>query len=222
MLNVPIISNLVTSLGKYLQKGSIKESDIAVIKPQLDFLMHLFPLPKYPCMPAQLERLTINRKVPLYTDDRIDKLEYIKYPDESYVKTYGRCNIIGQPVLYGGFNLLTIIKEMQPETGITITHSQWKLKEEKPLNMFPIFFITQYQDQPHNSLSIDIKELHYAYTKKFSEHDKRGFDLAMEFFAKCFAKEIDETNHFDYFISAYISKKIFHLIKYMILCFTSQ
>ena len=98
---------------------------------------------------------------------------------------------------------------MRPDVGINVTTSQWKVKELEPLNFFPVFFITQYQDDPHNSLSLDIKELHDSYTSSMSFMEKKGYDLAMEFFAKCFAKEVDESNHYDYYLSAYISKKIF-------------
>jgi len=207
-LNIAAIWNLISGLNKYLEKGSIKQDDISIIQPLLDHLIRLFPLPSYKCMPAQLERLTINERVPPNTNDRISKIEYIKYPRQEYVKKFGRCNVIGHPILYGGFNLMTIIKEMKPKIGINITHSEWKLKDEKPLNMFPVFFITHYKNDPHNSLSLEIKELHETYIAKLSDYEKKGFDLAMDFFAKCFAKSVDEDNHFDYFLSAYISKLI--------------
>ncbi len=95
---------------------------------------------------------------------------------------------------------------------IGITHSDWKVKELKPLNFFPIFFITQYNNgpyDPHNPLSLEVKELHKEFTYGLSDFERKGYDLAMEFLAKCFAKEVDETNHFDYYLSAYISKRIF-------------
>jgi hypothetical protein len=98
---------------------------------------------------------------------------------------------------------------MRPPVGTNITTSQWNVKELKPLNFFPIFFITQYKDDPHNSLSVDIMELHENYTSTMSDVERKAYDLAMEFLAKCFAKETDETNHYDYYLSAYISKKIF-------------
>lgn len=209
MLNPGIVSDLTKRLDKYLQKNSIQEKDIPAIQPILDLIIMNFPLPLYKFIPAQLNRLTINKKVPPYTDERINEIKYIKQPDRKYVSKYGRCNVIDNPVLYGGFNLLSIFNEMRPEIGSIVTASQWKVKEEKTLNFFPIFFITQFEDDPHNSLSLDIKILHKNYTAGFSSGERVSYDLAMEFFAKCFAKEVEESNHFDYYLSAYISKKIF-------------
>src|SRR6266496_1627871 len=209
MLNVGVISSVIALLDKYLVKNSIQEKDIPVITPLLEVLIHNFPLPLYRFVPARLERLTINKKVPPNTDDRINEIKYVRYPYKKYVTKFGRCNVINNPVLYGAFNLLTVFPEMKPETGINVTHSDWQVREIKPLNFFPVFFITRLENEPHNSFSLEIKELHERYTSRFSDFEKKGFDLAMEFFAKCFAKEVGRDNHFDYYLSAYISKRIF-------------
>ncbi|MDB5211840.1 MAG: hypothetical protein JWQ30_2667, partial [Sediminibacterium sp.] len=156
MLNPGIISSLTDRLGKYLEKNSIQQKDILTIKPILEILIMNFPLPMYKFIPAQLDRLTINIKIPPYTNDRINEIKYLKYPENKYVTKYGRCNVIDNSVLYGGFNLHAIFNEMRPDLGINITTSQWKVKELKPLNFFPVFFITQYGNDPHNSLSLDI------------------------------------------------------------------
>lgn len=209
MLNAPLISSVTTGLSKYLTKNSIQEKDISFITPLLNILLMSFPLPMYKFIPAQLHRLTINEKVPPYVNDRISEMEYIKYPKAKYITKFGRCNIVANPILYGGFNLHAIFNEMKPNVGLNITTTEWKVKKMKPINFFPVFFITQYQNDPHNSLSLDIRELHENYTSEMPDIEKKGYDLAMEFFAKCFAKEVDESNHYDYYLSAYISKKIF-------------
>ena len=82
MLNVGVISSVIALLDKYLVKNSIQEKDIPVITPLLEVLIHNFPLPLYRFVPARLERLTINKKVPPNTDDRINEIKYVRYPDK--------------------------------------------------------------------------------------------------------------------------------------------
>lgn len=211
MLNPAIVSDLTRRLEKYLQKDSIHENDISLINPTLDFIIAHFPLPCYRFIPAELNRLTINKKVPPKTEERIKEIKYIKQPEKKFVDKYGRCNLISNPVFYGAPHLHSIFNEMQPEIGTIITISKWKVKEEKKLNFFPIFFITQLESNPHNSLSLDIKIEHNNYISRLSNSEKESYNLSMEFFAKCFAKNVEESNHFDYYLSAYISKKIFDI-----------
>lgn len=209
ILNPGIVKSITIRLAKYLEKNSIQENDISSITPLLEMLILNFPLPLYKFIPAQLNRLTINKKIPPFKNERLNEIKSIKYPPKEAVTKFGRCNILNNPVLYGGFNLMSIFNEMRPELGINITKSVWKVKELKTINFFPVFFITQYENDPHNLLSLEIKQMHHEYTANLSNNERYSYDLAMDFFAKCYAKEVDESNHYDYFLSAYISKKIF-------------
>lgn len=204
---------ITSSLNKFLEMDSIKENDLKIIQPKLDALFHILPLPKYYCIPARLERLTINERLPSSSNNRFDDIRYLKYPPPDCIKKYGRCNVINQSILYGAFHFSTALNEMKPEIGKGITHSKWSPKEELPLKMFPVFFITRIGSEPNNALSLDIKMLHQNFVSNFSEKDRKGFDSSMEFLAKCFAKEVAKDNYLDYFMSAYISKKIFDLEK---------
>ena len=207
-MNLEAIYLLTSSLNKYLQKNTINESDLKSIQSQLDILFYHLPLPTYNCIPARLERLTINERLPQGNNDRINEIKYLKYPPKESVTKFGRCNILNQPILYGSFNFHTVIDELKPNVGKVITHTEWALKKEAPLKLFPIFFITNIGNGPHNPMSLDIKELHEHYASLHLEGIRKCFDLSMEFLAKCFAKEVDRNNHFDYFLSAYISNKI--------------
>lgn len=210
-MNLEAIHMITSSLKQFLEKNSIKESDLKTIQFQLDILFRLLPLPQYYCIPARLERLTINENLPQANGNRINDIKYLKYPPAQYVNKFGRCNVVKQSMLYGAFHFSTVINELKPEIGKAITHTKWLLKEELPLKMFPVFFITQIENEPHNELSLDIKMLHRNFVSSFSEEVKKSFDLSMEFLAKCFAKEVESSNHFDYFLSAYISKKVLEI-----------
>lgn len=199
---------MVNNLRRFLAKGSITDSNKDFIKSQLDIFFKIIPKPKYPIMPSQLERLTINNKVPPFTTDRINNIEYIKYPKPQFVKYYGRCNMIGQPVFYGGFNLLTSAGETRPEIGVYFTHSEWKLKTHKPINVFPIFYPFENWHDEYNALSQEIRMLHNKEISKLSDLDKKGVEITMEFLADSFSKDVAEENDLDYYISAYLSNLI--------------
>lgn len=208
-INIDAIYLITRSLEKFLQKNSIKEPDLVSIQQKLDSLFGYIPLPKYECIPARLERLTINESVPPFNNERINEIKYIKYPPVEFVKKYGRCNVLNHSMFYGAFNFLTIMGELKPGIGKAVTHSEWVLKEDAPLKMFPIFFITKADSKGHNSLSLEILDEHEDFTSHFSNSDRKALDMSVEFLAKCFAKDVEHTNHFDYFLSSYISKKIF-------------
>jgi hypothetical protein len=210
-MNLEAIYTITNSLNQFLKPDSIKESDLNSIKYRIDGLFRLLPLPLYNCIPARLERLTINESIPDLGEKRVDQIEHLRNPPTNSVKKYGRCNTLNHSVLYGAFNFLTIVNELTPDVGKLITHAEWRLKEEASLRFFPVFFITQIDDDPHNGLSLEIKELHENYISSYTENDKQCFNLSMQFFAECFAKKVDKSNHFDYFLSAYISKKIFEI-----------
>jgi len=210
-IHIESIHLITSSLNKFLIKNSIKESDLLSIQSLLDILLRIIPLPQYNCIPAQLERLTINETIPPFKNEKLRHIKDIKYPPKEVVKKYGRCNVLNQSILYGAFHMITAIEEMKPEVGKFVTHTEWKIKENMSLRMFPIFFITQGGKRGHNSLSLEIKDLHEEYKSGFSQQDQDALDMAMEFLAKCFSKDIERTNHFDYFLSAYISKKIFEI-----------
>jgi hypothetical protein len=211
MLNLDSIYLITASLNKYLARNSIQESDLKLISLKLEALLREIPLPTYQMIPAQLERMSINERIPPFKNERFNEIDLLIYPPINAVKKYGRCNVTEDSVLYGSFNLITVVEEMRPEIGQAITHSYWKVKDDYSLKWFPVFFITETTNKAnvHNPLSLDIKRLHEEYCSHLSERDKSAFNLSMEFLAKCFAKDVDPYNHTDYFLSAYISKRIF-------------
>lgn len=197
--------SIIISLLKYLDKDSIQETDIKFIKQQIDVLFYLLPLPNYFCIPNQLERLTINERIKEVGNRRISEIRHLKYPPTT--TKYGRCNVLDNPVLYGSFNLFTILDEIKPETGKLLTHSIWKVKEGIKLKMCPIVF----EDNDSNTLSSEIRKLHNDYISNLSYLIQETINLHISFFVKCFSKNVEELNHYDYFLSAYISYKIFNI-----------
>lgn len=208
MIQLEQLYIIIKSLERYLAKGSINQSNILTLKPQLEYLFKLMPKPKFPMMPSQLERLTVNLNVPPYSNNKISKIEYLKYPQKEYVKKHGRCNMPGHSVFYGGFNLLTSVSELKPDIGVHFTHSEWKLKELKPIQVFPIFFPEIDSNDAFNELSQEIRVLHHNYVSSMAESDRKALNMVMNFLASCFAKDVDENNDLDYYLSAVLAFQI--------------
>jgi hypothetical protein len=101
------------------------------------------------------------------------------------------------------------MKEVHVKVGDVVTHSKWKLKDGLgPINVFPIFFLTNLDDRPHNALSLDLLTMHHNHLAGLAEEEREYTNIIVEFLAKCFAKEADVDNHLDYYLSAYLSHKI--------------
>src|ERR1700722_13376065 len=90
-------------LRRYLRKDSINLNKINILTDQLDLIKDYLPIVCRHFKPAQLVRVTINKRIPGVGNNRIDKIEHLKYPPEGSVTKYGRCNLIHSSVLYGAF-----------------------------------------------------------------------------------------------------------------------
>jgi hypothetical protein len=201
---------LTRFLSPFLRTGSIaSEKEQKQIAGLLDMLLIIMPYPAYQIYPTELTRITRNAGIPGVGTSRINHLKHVIFPPEASVTKYGRCNVPNSSVFYSSFHFITNMKEVHIELGDIVTRSKWKLKNPSiPLNIFPIYFLTNMEDRPHNSLSLDLWVMHQNYVQELTEEEKECTDLVMEFLAKCFAKEADLNNDLDYYLSAYLSDKI--------------
>ena len=209
-MNFSELNLSLSFLRRYLRKNSITESKIDILRQHLDKIKEYLPISKRNFRPSQLVRLTINKRIPGNHNDRINSIDYLKYPPERSVSKYGRCNLINNSILYGTFTWLTASNELKPQKGDLVTISTWKPKPNTVLSICPIFFKTTSNGVTHNELSFEFKIQYENFINKNYPKEKHvQLNLLMEFLAECFAKEIDENNHFDYFLSSYLSKVIF-------------
>ena len=197
-------------LKRYLRKNSITENKIDIIRQHLDKIGEYLPISKRNFRPSQLVRLTINKRIPGNRNDRINSIDFLKSPPESSISRYGRCNLINNSILYGAFTWFTASNELKPQKGDLVTISNWVPKPKSVLSICPIFFKTTSNGFTHNELSFEFK---IQYENFINEHYPKAkhaqLNLFMEFLAECFAKEVDEHNHYDYFLSSYLAKIIF-------------
>jgi hypothetical protein len=142
-------------------------------------------------------------------ENRINLLKHVIFPPEEAVTKYGRCNVPKSSVFYSSFHFITNMKEVHIKVGDIVTHSKWKLKDPaRPLNVFPIFFLTNIDDRAHNGMPLDLLVMHQNYVNGLTDEEREYMDIIMEFLANCFAKETDTENDLDYYMSAYLSNKI--------------
>jgi hypothetical protein len=211
MLNSPLshLNVIIQSLSPYLAKGSITERELPKIRRLLDIFFEVMPYPKYHLRPATLIRATINKNIPEIGNTIINEIKFLKYPPKDKVFKYGRCNTTNMSVLYGAFSKLTATKELKFNNNDIITFTEWVRSNDDPLIAFPIFFNDKDLDGSFNEISLSIKVLHENFISGKSEDEKKYYNISMRFLANCFSKEVDPDNHFDYFLSSYLSQKIF-------------
>jgi len=167
------------------------------------------PYPAYQVCPTELTRITKNASIPGVGENRIHLLKHVIFPPEEAVTKYGRCNMPKSSVFYSSFHFITNMKEVHIKVGDIVTHSKWKLKDPtRPLNVFPIFFLTNIGDRAHNGMSLDLLMMHQNYVSGLTDEEREYMDIIMEFLANRFAKEADTENDLDYYLSAYLSNKI--------------
>ena len=155
----------------------------------------------------ELKRLTINRQI-LGTNKRIEDIKFLKYPPPELVKSYGRCNIPGQSVLYASSGMLNIVSEMKPKLGDLITISTWIPKENCSLSFYPIFF-----NQPTDGT---INLTMHNYMKDFqrlNNDNPPNFRYMLEkltsFIADSFSRRFPHnSNDLNYLVSAYYANKM--------------
>lgn len=159
-----------------------------------------------------IERITVNKRV-IGTNTRISEENKIKYPPSEFVKKYGRANLKYQSVLYGTFNFMTAIKEMQPEIGDLITVSRWKLKNGNDSIVVCPMFLKQPID---GSTNYSLKNLYNWFIKELQKFPTPVSNLYLElhqFYSKCFAREINSNDNQGYLITALLADKILNKYK---------
>lgn len=155
----------------------------------------------------EIDRLTINRNI-LGTNSRINNINFLKYPPKELVKSYGRCNLPNQSVLYASFGQLMIMSEMRPKVGDLISISTWKNINDTPLKITPIF-----KNQPING-TINLNSYNFNGTynellKQYPPNTVKEIDHLTQFIADSFSKRYKlNSNHANYVISAHFSNQI--------------
>lgn len=209
-----------------LFNNKIKEENVPSI---IDLLNRIFIYFVY-CKDAdsfdKIFRVTINKNIPPYANERLMDLRNIKYPPnpEAIIK-YGRCNFPGQSILYASLMRMTSLDEMRPQSGDLITESVWKKKSSKLLVYIPIF-----SNQPTNKPMVNIEtgeiipyltnirtyEMNEKFKQQISHYPKNLKELALlvvQFIADCFSRNVNMQNHFNYIFSAFLADKFFNKIE---------
>lgn len=158
----------------------------------------------------RFQRVTINSRI-FNEEKRITEIKHLENPPENKVKSYGRANLIGQSVLYATNNPLTALAEMRPRENQLITISIWKLKTDYSLNVNSIFKNSPTKNGVQNEITI-MAQMEYAKLKSkvgYSKELLEQIDLLIQFICDCFSKEVNDSNHFDYFLSAHYANQIF-------------
>lgn len=183
--------------------SNIETQVLFLLKQTVPFYSHLVMEDRFP----EIQRLTVNKRV-LNENRRIWNIDHLKYPPKKCVKSYGRCNMPGQSVLYATFNSLTALSEIRPEIGDIITTSKWRMKPDVTLRHCPIFL-----NQPETTFNPRLFEIEQLYRKSIREYPneiQEHINLLSQFVADVFTKRINSVSNLDYIFSAYFSDKIFN------------
>lgn len=202
-----ILLQTLHPLRHFLAKNSINEGNIEWLKKYLESVTFLTSL-AYKQKIEGFQRVTINRKI-LGDNNRITKIEHLKYPPKERVNRFGRANNIQESVLYATFDPITALSEMRPNIGDLITISTWRLKTNYDLTVTPIFKNSTNNGKVHSSISLQAGIEYWKISKQCDEQLKKQFDVILQFVADCFNKEVEDNNHFDYFLSSYYANRLF-------------
>lgn len=203
-----ILEYKLLPLRKYLKQGSISERDIKTIKEILQEVTLLSSL-VYRQKIDRFQRVTVNNWIK-DVSGRIEYVKHLKNPPEECVKKYGRANMIGQSVLYATFDYLTALSEMRPNIGEKITVSYWKLKSDYELCLTPIFKNTSKDGVVHNELSLRASILSNRMLKQYDENVRKQLEIILQFIADAFSKKVQDSNHFDYYLSSHYANRLFY------------
>jgi len=203
-----ILEYKLMPLRKYLEKNSITEKELDKIIPILKDVDLLSTL-MYRQRIDSFQRVTVNNWIS-DIHGRVEFIKHLKNPPKEYVKKYGRANIIGQSILYATFDYLTALSEMRPEVNDTITVSYWKLKSDYDLSVTPIFKNSTKDGIVHNELSLRARILANNMLNQYDENVKKQIETILQFIADAFSKEIEDSNKFDYYLSAHYANRLLY------------
>jgi hypothetical protein len=202
-----ILRQTLLPLRHFLTKNSINETNINWIKEYFKNVTLLTSL-TYKQKISTFRRVTINSKV-VGDNIRISDVKYLKQPPKELVERYGRANNIQESVLYATFDPIAALSEMRPNIGDLITVSTWKLKTDYKLTLTPIFKNSTKDGIIHNEVSIRVGIEYNKVIKQYDEQQRKQLDIILQFVADCFNKEVDDANHFDYYLSSHYANRIF-------------
>lgn len=202
----------INLLRNFLKKNSINEYSINSIeyflKNEFSYLTNL----TFKKQIDRFQRVTVNSRICNGNQQRLYKIDQLIYHPNG-AKEYGRANIIGDKILYGTDDIPTALKEARVKENDLVTISNWKLKTNHSLCITPIF-----KNFPTKSdvISIDFFDLHRLYwetiNKLFNPEERAIADKFVQFLTDCFTKDVDENNHFDYFLSSFYANRLFNFL----------
>jgi hypothetical protein len=209
MNDIQTLKSYIGLLRNFLKKGSIMENESKIIEYYLTYSYSFITNLTFKTKLKKFKRVTVNSRVSdggkQESLTRIDQLVY----NREGAKLYGRANMIGDKILYGTDDIPTALMEARVVKDDLITVSTWKLKEGFDVCVAPIF-----KNFPSKSeiINIDFFNLHCVYWKTirkiYSPEDQIIVNEFVQFLADCFTKDVDETNHYDYFLSAFFSARL--------------
>jgi len=203
-----ILEYKLKPLRKYLEKNSISENDLSLIKTILQEITLLSSL-MYRQRIDGFQRVTVNNWIK-DVNGRVEFIKHLKNPPKECVKKYGRANLINQSVLYGTFDYITALSEMRPEINDTITVSYWRLKTEYDLCITPIFKNSTKDGVVHNELSLRAQILSNKMINQYDDDTKKQIQIILQFIADAFSKEVQDNNHYDYFLSSHYANRLLY------------
>lgn len=203
-----ILEMKLSPLKRYLEKNSIFEDDIQRITNILNDISLISGL-TYRQPIEKFQRITVNNWIK-DVGRRVEFIKHLKNPPKENVKKYGRANLINQSVFYGTFDYLTALSEMRPEIGDTITVSFWKLKSEYSLRVTPIFRNSSKDGKIYNELSVKAQLLANKTLRQYDRNTRKQIEIILQFIADAFSKEVENSNHFDYFLSSYYANRLLY------------
>ncbi len=203
-----ILEYKLKPLRKYLEKNSISENDLSLIKSILQEITLLSSL-MYRQRIDGFQRVTVNNWIK-DINGRVEFIKHLKNPPKECVNKYGRANLINQSVLYATFDYITALSEMRPEVNDTITVSYWKLKSEYDLCVTPIFRNSTKDGIVHNELSLRAQILSNKMISQYDDNTKKQIQIILQFIADAFSKEVQNGNHYDYFLSSHYANRLLY------------
>ena len=155
------------------------------------------------------KRVIINSKI-YGGNKRIIEIKHLKYPPKECVKRFGRANMPDESILYATFDPITALSEMRPGIGELITISTWKLKTNYDLTVTPIFKNSSKNGEVHNLMSLRARIEYNKLHKLYDQQLQKQLDIIIQFVADCFNKEVNDSNHYDYFLSSHYANRLFN------------
>lgn len=203
---------LIENLRTYLNKNSINEISAkqleGILTSNFTFITNL----TFKMQIDKFYRVTVNSRVCDGKEDTIQDIDKLKYRKDGATKN-GRANLIGEKILYGTDDINTALKEARVKKNDLITVSTWKLTSNKPLNITPIF---KNFPKKSDTINVDFLKFHLDYRntikKLYNKYEQERIDLFVQFLADCFTKDVDENNHFDYFLSSFYANRLFNFL----------